>query len=136
MRERRVLIDVRAPVEFRQGALPGAVNLPLMDDDERHRIGIEYKQAGQDAAIALGEQLVAGSVRAERVDAWRRLLDRHPDALIYCFRGGQRSRIAQQWLAEAGSNDRASVAAGRPCARRCARGSTRRRSNRCWWSVA
>ncbi|WP_069385038.1 tRNA 2-selenouridine(34) synthase MnmH [Halomonas caseinilytica] len=102
LRERRVLIDVRAPVEFRQGALPGAVNLPLMDDDERHRIGIEYKQAGQDAAIALGEQLVAGSVRAERVDAWRRLLDRHPDALIYCFRGGQRSRIAQQWLAEAG----------------------------------
>ncbi|MCW4152964.1 tRNA 2-selenouridine(34) synthase MnmH [Halomonas sp. 18H] len=98
----KVLVDVRAPVEFRQGALPGAVNLPLMNDEERHRVGIEYKQAGQQAAIALGERLVAGDVRRERIAAWQALVERHPDAIIYCFRGGLRSRIAQQWLAEAG----------------------------------
>ncbi|GHE22116.1 tRNA 2-selenouridine(34) synthase MnmH [Halomonas urumqiensis] len=102
LRESRVLIDVRAPVEFAQGALPGAVNLPLMDDDERHLVGIEYKQRGQQAAIALGETLVSDGVKAARVAAWQGLLERHPDALIYCFRGGLRSQVAQQWMAEAG----------------------------------
>ena len=53
--------------------LPGAVNLPLMVDEERHQVGIAYKQQGQ-----------------------------HPDAIIYCFRGGLRSQIAQQWLVDAG----------------------------------
>ncbi|RTQ97555.1 tRNA 2-selenouridine(34) synthase MnmH [Halomonas nitroreducens] len=102
IREGRVLIDVRAPVEFVQGALPGAVNLPLMDDEERHRVGIEYKHAGQQAAIALGERLVSGGIKAARIATWRRLLEAHPDAVIYCFRGGLRSQVAQQWLVEAG----------------------------------
>lgn len=96
------LIDVRAPIEFAQGSLPGAVNLPLMNDDERHRIGIAYKQHGQAAAIALGERLVSGDVKAARVQAWRDYLARHPGALVYCFRGGMRSQIVQQWLSDAG----------------------------------
>ncbi|MDN6180087.1 MAG: tRNA 2-selenouridine(34) synthase MnmH [Halomonas subglaciescola] len=82
------LIDVRAPVEFADGALPGAVNLPLMNDDERHQVGIAYKQHGQAAAIALGEKLISGEVKAARIAAWRSYLARHPQALIYCFRGG------------------------------------------------
>lgn len=102
LREGRVLIDVRAPVEFAQGALPGAINLPLMDDEERHLVGIAYKQHGQDAAIALGERLVSGGLKAARVAAWQRLLAAHPDAIIYCFRGGLRSQVAQQWLADTG----------------------------------
>ena len=102
LREGRVLIDVRAPVEFAQGALPGAVNLPLMDDEERRRVGIEYKQQGQQAAIALGQRLVSGGIKAARVSAWMQALEAHPDAIIYCFRGGLRSQIAQQWIAEAG----------------------------------
>lgn len=100
--EGRTLIDVRAPVEFAQGALPGAVNLPLMDDEERHRVGIAYKRHGQAAAIELGKRLVSGGIKRTRIDAWRRVIDAHPDALVYCFRGGLRSQIAQQWLAEAG----------------------------------
>ncbi|MGM0982513.1 MAG: tRNA 2-selenouridine(34) synthase MnmH [Pseudomonadota bacterium] len=102
LREGRVLIDVRAPMEFAQGALPGAVNLPLMDDEERHRVGVTYKAHGQDAAIALGERLVSGGLKAARVAAWQRILAAHPDAIIYCFRGGLRSQVAQQWLADAG----------------------------------
>jgi len=103
LREGRVLIDVRAPVEFAQGALPGAVNLPLMDDEERHRVGITYKERGQQAAIALGEGLVSGGLKAARVAAWQQRLAMHPDAIIYCFRGGLRSQIAQQWLADDGT---------------------------------
>lgn len=96
------LIDVRAPVEFAQGALPGAINLPLMDDQERHKVGICYKQHGQQAAIVLGNRLVTGAIKQARLAAWQKTLATSPDALIYCFRGGLRSRTAQQWLADAG----------------------------------
>lgn len=96
------LIDTRAPAEFAQGAFPGAVNLPLMLDDERAAVGTCYKTHGQTAAIALGHSLVQGAVKAERVNAWRGFAEAHPDGYLYCFRGGLRSQIAQQWLHEAG----------------------------------
>lgn len=96
------LLDVRAPVEFGKGAFPGAINLPLLEDDERHRIGICYAREGQDAAIALGHRLVSGSVREARLHAWLGWFQRHPEGVLYCFRGGLRSRTVQQWLAQAG----------------------------------
>ncbi len=96
------MIDVRAPVEFATGALPWAANLPLMVDDERHRVGLCYKQRGQPAAIALGHQLVAGSVRQQRIEAWRAFIAAHPTAVLYCARGGLRSRLSCEWLAELG----------------------------------
>ncbi len=96
------LLDVRAPVEFVRGAFPTARNLPLLDDAEREQIGIRYKQAGQDAAIALGHELVSGPVRERRVQSWQDYIRQHPSAMLYCFRGGQRSRIVQQWLQESG----------------------------------
>jgi len=96
------LIDVRAPVEFARGSLPGAINLPLMVDEERHLVGIRYKQAGQDKAIELGAQLVDEQQRRLRTEAWRAHVQTHPDAVVYCFRGGLRSRIAQAWLYEVG----------------------------------
>ncbi len=96
------LIDVRAPVEFAQGAFPTAVNLPLMDDKEREAVGICYKKEGNEAAMQLGHQLVAGRIKEARISAWKSFYQSHPDAVIYCFRGGARSRIAQAWLKEAG----------------------------------
>ncbi len=96
------LMDVRAPIEFEQGAFPNAVNQPLMDDQERHEVGIRYKQAGQDAAIKLGNKLVSGEIKAQRIARWKRFAEQHPDGYLYCFRGGLRSRTAQQWLKEQG----------------------------------
>ena len=96
------IVDVRAPVEFTQGALPCAVNLPLMDDDERAAVGTCYKQQGADAALALGHALVNGELRARRTAAWREAFRQHPQAYLCCARGGQRSHIVQQWLREAG----------------------------------
>ena len=96
------LIDVRAPVEFAKGAFPGAVNLPLMDDDERAQVGLCFKQKGQDAAIALGHQLVSGDIKARRIEAWAAFARAHPDGYMYCFRGGLRSQISQTWLREEG----------------------------------
>ncbi len=96
------LIDVRAPVEYLRGAFPQAVNLPLLNDDERHQIGLRYKEAGQDKAIERGAELLDGKPREDRTETWRQYAQRHPEGAIYCFRGGLRSRIAQAWLAEAG----------------------------------
>jgi tRNA 2-selenouridine synthase len=97
------MMDVRAPVEFAKGAFPGVVNLPLMNDAERQAVGTCYKQQGQQAAIELGHRLVSGDIKAERIAAWGRFAQAHPDGLLYCFRGGLRSQIVQQWLqSEAG----------------------------------
>lgn len=72
------LLDVRAPIEFHKGAFPGAHNIPLLNDTERAAVGTRYKQAGQDAAIALGNQLVCGSIRDARVQAWTQWLQTRP----------------------------------------------------------
>lgn len=96
------MIDTRSPGEFAEGAFPLAVNLPLMDDDQRAQVGLCYKQQGQQAAIALGHQLVNGPIKDSRIAAWRAFAETHPDGYLYCFRGGLRSRISQQWLQEAG----------------------------------
>ena len=96
------MIDVRAPIEFATGSLPNAVNLPLMSDDERHQVGICYKEQGQQAAIELGHQLVQGDVKAQRIEAWKSFMAANPNAVLYCARGGLRSQLSQEWLAEAG----------------------------------
>lgn len=94
------LLDVRAPVEFWQGAFPHAENHPLIDDAEREQIGIQYKHLGQDAAIDLGHELVQGEKKAARIAEWKAFAEAHPEGVLYCFRGGMRSKISQQWLYE------------------------------------
>lgn len=96
------MMDVRAPIEFGKGAFPGVLNRPLMDDEERRRVGICYKEHGQDAAIALGHKLVKGDLKAARIASWKAFAEANPNGYLYCFRGGLRSQLVQQWLAEAG----------------------------------
>ncbi|MGE8361513.1 tRNA 2-selenouridine(34) synthase MnmH [Pseudomonas sp.] len=97
------MMDARAPVEFTKGAFPGVINLPLMNDIERQKVGTSYKQDGQQAAIELGHRLVSGPIKAARIEAWAAFAKANPDGYLYCFRGGLRSQIVQQWLkSEAG----------------------------------
>ena len=96
------LLDVRAPVEFEHGTFAAAVNCPLLDNDQRAQVGKRYKDEGQEAAIALGHQLVDDVKRAERVEQWTTLAKQSPDLHLYCARGGLRSDISQQWMADAG----------------------------------
>ncbi|MCD5997119.1 tRNA 2-selenouridine(34) synthase MnmH [Pseudomonas sp. CDFA 602] len=96
------MMDARAPVEFFKGAFPGVVNLPLMTDTERQKVGTCYKQHGQDAAIQLGHQLVCGPVKDARVEAWLAFAKANPNGYLYCFRGGLRSQTVQRWLKDAG----------------------------------
>ncbi|MEL7559763.1 tRNA 2-selenouridine(34) synthase MnmH [Stutzerimonas chloritidismutans] len=92
------MMDARAPVEFAKGAFPGVVNLPLMNDLERQKVGTCYKQQGQQAAIELGHRLVSGHIKAERIEAWADFARSNPQGYIYCFRGGLRSQLVQKWL--------------------------------------
>ena len=99
------VIDVRSPAEFAEDHVPGAVNLPVLDDAERARIGTIYKQDSPFKARKLGAALVARNAArhlegalADKPGGWR--------PLVYCWRGGQRSEsfatILQQvgWRAE------------------------------------
>jgi tRNA 2-selenouridine synthase len=112
------VIDVRAPVEFAAGAIPGSVNLPILNDHERQMVGTTYKRDGNDAAVQQGYLLVGGDVKDARVAAWRDHIDKHPGTLLTCFRGGMRSKITQQWLHDVGVNV-PRIEGGTKAARQC-----------------
>lgn len=99
---RTPFLDVRAPIEFAAGSAPGAVNLPLLNDNERAAVGIEYKERGQESAIALGHNLVSGREREMRVAHWLEFVRQNPNARLYCFRGGLRSQLVRSALLEKG----------------------------------
>jgi tRNA 2-selenouridine synthase len=97
------LIDVRAPGEFAADHLPGAINLPVLDDQERARIGTLYKQVSVFEAKKHGAALVAKNI-ARHIE--ENLLDKPRDwrPLVYCWRGGQRSGAFTHILREIGWN--------------------------------
>jgi len=96
------MIDVRAAIEFNLGAFPSATNLPILNDEERHQVGICYKTKGAQSAEQLGESLVSGEVRESRLTRWVSFIRQHPESVLYCFRGGKRSQIACDWLQASG----------------------------------
>lgn len=96
------LLDVRAEGEFDKGAFPNSINIPILNDDERRQVGTAYRRHGAAAATKLGHKLVCGDVKAVRVKAWQKTYVETPKLWVTCWRGGQRSTLAQQWLQEAG----------------------------------
>jgi tRNA 2-selenouridine synthase len=94
------IVDVRSPAEFRQGHIPGAVNLPLFDDVGRAEVGTLYKQQGRAAAVLRGLALVGPQLEAKA----RTLIDlaagSNQPLRLYCWRGGLRSESVAR-LAEA-----------------------------------
>jgi tRNA 2-selenouridine synthase len=96
------MMDVRAPIEFERGAFPTSMNLPIMDDKQREIIGTCFSNQGQAKAIQKGHELVQGKLREARITAWLDFAKQNPNGVLYCFRGGLRSKITQQWMQEAG----------------------------------
>ncbi|QJD78331.1 tRNA 2-selenouridine(34) synthase MnmH [Spirosoma rhododendri] len=84
------VIDVRSPGEFEHAHIPGAVSIPLFDNDERALVGTKYKQAGKDSAVLLGLGMV-GPKLADFVKQSRRLNPQQKEVLVHCWRGGMRS---------------------------------------------
>ncbi len=93
------ILDVRAPAEYAQGHIPGALSLPLFTDEERARIGTTYKQVNPDKAVLLGLDFFGPKMRA-MVEQARKLAPGQ-EVRLHCWRGGMRSG-AVQWLLELG----------------------------------
>ena len=89
------ILDVRAPIEFAQGHVPGALNLPLFTDEERARIGTTYKQVSQDRAVHLGLEFFGPKMSAMIKKAQK--LAQGKEVRLHCWRGGMRSG-AVLWL--------------------------------------
>ncbi len=91
------IVDVRAPIEYKKGHIPGAVNIPLFTDEERANVGICYKNEGRDSAVELGLEIV-GPKLAEFVRECKKL-NNNLELKVYCARGGMRSS-SFVWLLE------------------------------------
>ena len=91
------LVDVRSPAEFAQGHIPGAVNIPLFNNDERAIVGIGYKNGGKEHAVQLGLEIV-GPKLAGFVKQAKQLAPKK-EILVHCWRGGMRSG-SMAWLFE------------------------------------
>ena len=91
------ILDVRAPIEFAQGHLPGALNLPLFTDEERARIGTTYKQVSQERAVHLGLEFFGPKMSGLVKQAQK--LAQGKEVRLHCWRGGMRSG-AVLWLLE------------------------------------
>lgn len=95
------IIDVRSPAEFATDHLPGAVNLPVLDDAERARVGTIYVQEDPFRARKIGAALVARNA-ARHIE--NHLADRDGSyrPLVYCWRGGLRSGAFATILSQIG----------------------------------
>ncbi len=95
-----VLLDARSEGEYDRGHIPGALNLPLLNNDERVIVGTTYKQQGREEAVRAGFDLV-GKKFVEFIDK-AKLLSPNKQVYIYCWRGGMRSNIMAWVLNMAG----------------------------------
>lgn len=85
-----LVIDVRSPAEFALDHIPGAVNFPVLNNDERAQVGTLYKQISPFAAKKLGAALVSRNI-ANHLENHLLEMPREWRPLIYCWRGGERS---------------------------------------------
>lgn len=92
-----VLIDARSPAEYALDHIPGAINCPVLDDEERRVVGTTYVQRSAFEARRIGGAMVARNIARhletlfhDRPKDWR--------PLVYCWRGGLRSGSFVTWL--------------------------------------
>lgn len=92
------VLDVRSPGEYHHAHIPGAISLPLFDDEERKIVGTAYKQKSREVAIKIGLEFFGGKMRSI-VEHVEHITEQCSDktVLVHCWRGGMRSG-AIAWL--------------------------------------
>jgi tRNA 2-selenouridine synthase len=120
------VVDVRSQGEYDQGHIPGAINIPLFDNEERAIVGTIFKNSGRDAAVLKGLEL-AGPQLAGFV---KRLYPVAPnkEVLVHCWRGGMRSG-QMAWLFDQAGFRTAMLSGGYKSYRRFIRESYSRMTN-------
>lgn len=97
LKERKQLstVDVRSPLEFAEGHIPNAINIPLLNNEERIAVGTDYKQKGQREAIRTGLTRVGPRLNEITTEAER--IANGKEIIIHCWRGGMRSKNFAQF---------------------------------------
>lgn len=100
-----LIIDVRSPKEYAEYRIPNAVNIPLFSNEERAKVGTYYKQKGKEAAVDLGMELFGPKV-ASIFQKVKSLIKENSNrrVIIYCWRGGMRSKTVTGMLGLVGIN--------------------------------
>jgi tRNA 2-selenouridine synthase len=94
-----IFIDTRSPAEYEDDHIIGAVSLPILDDQERHEVGLMYKQISQELAIEKGLKFYSN-----KIPNIVKIIQPHKDKtiVVYCARGGMRSGIIASLLESIG----------------------------------
>jgi tRNA 2-selenouridine synthase len=92
--EEFVLVDVRSPSEYEEMTIPGSHNIPVFDDDERAEVGTLYKQVSKETATDRGLELFS----AKLPTFIKRFKELPGKKMVYCWRGGMRSKAAATFL--------------------------------------
>jgi tRNA 2-selenouridine synthase len=100
-RDFHTIIDTRSPAEFAEDHIPGAVSCPVLDNEERARVGTIYKQASPFDAKKIGAALVARNIARHVEDSFKEK-PKTWKPLVYCWRGGKRSGAMAHVLREIG----------------------------------
>ena len=97
-----VLVDLRSEKEFALGSVPHSINIPLLNNDERHIVGKTYKEVGRIEATQLGMELFAEKASDFIDRLWSHATADTKRLAVYCWRGGMRSGMVGKWLAYSG----------------------------------
>lgn len=100
LRSKLPVVDVRSEGEFAEGHIRGALNIPILNNDERKAVGTDYKQKGRDAAIKTGFELVGPRLKGI-IEATEKIAT-GGEILVHCWRGGMRSSNYCQFVGMAG----------------------------------
>jgi len=97
-----LMVDARSPDEYAEATIPGAINVPLLDNEERAEVGTLYKKVGKQQARRRGVELVAPKIPAliEQVASYQ--AGTVLPVVVFCWRGGMRSLALTQFLELAG----------------------------------
>jgi tRNA 2-selenouridine synthase len=96
LRKTLPVIDVRSEGEYNEGHIRGAINIPILNNEERKVVGTDYKQLGQQSAIMSGFRLI-GPRLSQLVEDAERAAD-GKELLVHCWRGGMRSNYFCQFV--------------------------------------
>ncbi|MFW6359160.1 MAG: tRNA 2-selenouridine(34) synthase MnmH [Chroococcales cyanobacterium] len=95
------IIDVRSPAEYAEDHLPNAINLPVLNNEERAKVGTIYKQISPFEARKIGSSLVAKNI-SSHLNTHFASKEKDYSPLVYCWRGGQRSNSLAHILTQVG----------------------------------
>lgn len=96
-----ILIDLRSEGEYKEFTIPGAINIPIMNNEERKKIGTAYKHESQEQATSMAV-LAASKKLPDIYETIKKLEDKYDKVILFCARGGMRSTVIDKFLVSLG----------------------------------